>query len=267
VSLLWRNHLRIGLCADRLLLAAYRPGLKPVKASQQVVPVQPSASGPEWRAALEAFEQILRSSKASEASVVIADQFVHYVLLPQNDSLKTDEQWLALARHRFTTVYGGIAAGWDVKITETSPAGPRLACALERELLEELASRAVAANCALVSVQPFLVAAFNQVNRKAHKAAAAAMGDGTCWLVVEEPGRLTLALLLRGVWTAIRSRRIDTRWRAALPQILERESAFLGLEKPCTSVVACTQGEFDAAMHEDFRTHAVDYRDVAMAWG
>jgi hypothetical protein len=263
VSLLWRNHLRIGLCADRLLLAEYRRGLKPSKAQQQVLPVQASANGPEWRAAVDALAEVFAQAKGPEASIVLADQFVRYVLLAPNEALKNDEQWLALARHRFGAIYGPAAAAWDVKVTETAPMGPRIACALERELLEALAESATRSGAALVSVQPFLVAAFNRLNEKTRKM----LGDGTCWLVVEEPGRLTLALLLRGVWTAIRSRRIDARWQMVLPQILERESAFLGLDKPCTSVVACTQGEFDEALHEDFRAQAVDYRDLAMAMG
>src|SRR5207248_109601 len=136
-----------------------------------------------------------KDAKNPEVSIVLADQFVHYALLPRNEALKNDEQWLALARHRFNGIYGAVAAGWDVKITDTSPAGPRLACALERELLEELAAKVSAGGAALVSVQPFLVAAFNRINEKTRKI----MGEGTCWLVVEEPGRLTLALLLRGV--------------------------------------------------------------------
>jgi len=263
VSPLWRNHLRVGVCADRLLLAEYRRGLRPSKAQQRVLPVQPGANGPEWKAPVAALPEALKEARGAEVSIVLADQFVRYALLAPNEALKSDEQWLALARHRFGAIYGPAAAAWDVKVTETSPAGPRLACALEREILEALAMQASGAGAALVSVQPFLVAAFNRLNEKTRKV----LGDGTCWLVVEEPGRLTLALLLRGVWTAIRSRRIDARWQMVLPQILERESAFLGLDKPCTSVVACTQGEFDAAQYEDWRACAMDYRDLAMAMG
>ena len=262
MSLLWRNHLRVGLCADRLLLAHYRGGMKPSRTNQEVLPVSPVAGGPDWRAAVDALPSVLEKAGKPEVSIVLADQFVHYALLPWNESLKGDEQWIELARHRFSNIYGAASAEWDVRVTETSPAGPRLACALERGLLAELAERSVAAGAALVSVQPFLVAAFNRITQKTKKV----MGDGTCWLVVEEPGRLTLALLLRGVWTAIRSRRVDDRWPMVLPQILERESAFLGLDKPCTSVVACTQEEFDASLHQDFRTHAVDYRDLATSW-
>jgi hypothetical protein len=120
----------------------------------------------------------------------------------------------------------------------------------------------VAANARLVSVQPFLVAAFNRMR----SGILSTIGSGSCWLVIEEPGRLTLAFIQHGVWVAIRSRRSDNRWRAALPEIIERESAFLALSKPCTRVIVCAQDAFDTGMHEAFRTQAVNYRDLALAW-
>ena len=128
--------------------------------------------------------------------------------------MKSPEQWLALARHRFGALHGAAAAEWDVKVTETAPLGARLACAVDRELVEGLASAFVGAGVHLVSVQPFLVAAFNRIRQT--------VGNGSCWIVVEEPGRLTLALIQRGAWVAIRSRRSDERWRTMLPEILER---------------------------------------------
>ena len=107
-----------------------------------------------------------------------------------------------------------------------------------------------------MSVVPFLVAAFNKVRD---------LTGGSCWLVVEEPGRLTLALFLKGVWVAIRSRRADERWRRVLPEILSREAAFLGLEEPCTRVIVCAQGSFDTEEHESFRLDAIDYQTLAVA--
>jgi hypothetical protein len=190
--------------------------------------------------------------------VVLADQFVRYVLLPWNAALKSAEQWLALARHRLGAVHGAAAADWDVKLTETAPSGPRLACALDRELLAELAARLVAANVRLVSVQPFLVAAFNRIRR--------AIGNGSCWLVVEEPRRLTLAFVQHGVWVAVRGRRADAGWRAALPELIQRESALLALSEPCTRVIVCAQDGFDPDLHEAFRTEAVNYGELALAW-
>ena len=247
MSPLWRKPkaLRIGLCPDRILISEARP-------------VALEGEG-DWRSAVEALPAVLAGRKAAEATVVLADQFVRYALLPWNPTLKTEEQWLALARHRFGAIHGASIAQWDLKVTETAPMGPRLVCAAERSLIEALAGKFTAARISLVSVQPFLVAAFNRI--RAH------VGTGSCWIVVEEPRRLTLALIQRGAWMAIRSRRSDSRWREMLPDILERESAFLGLAEPCTAVLVCVEGEFDAEMHEAFRAQALSYRELALATG
>ena len=244
MSLLWRRKpLRIALGLDRIMLW----GGKSIELER----------AEDWRAALDALPELLKPHRNREASVVLADQFVRYTLLPWNETLKTDGQWLALARHRFSVLHGAASAEWDVKITATAPRGPRLACAVDRQLTESLASAFVAAGLQLASVQPFLIAAFNRIRKT--------VGSGSCWIVVEESARLTLALIQHGVWIAIRSRRSDERWRAALPEILERESAFLGLGEPCTRVIVCAQGEFDVQMHEAFRAHALSYRELALA--
>jgi len=258
VSLLWRNHLRISLSPERLVLAAYGRGLRSIRSRSTVIGVQPPANAVEWRGALDALPGVLATYRNHDVSVVLADQLVRYVLLPWNEALRTGEQWMTLARHRLAAVHGAAAGDWEVKITETAPAGPRLACAVDRVLIEELAAQFVAANVRLLSVQPFLVAAFNRIRGE--------IGNGSCWLVIEEPGRLTLAFIQRGVWTAIRSRRADARWREALPELIEREAAFLALSEPCTRVIVCAQGAFDTELYEDFRTQAVDYRELALAW-
>ena len=245
MSLSWlkNKQARIGLGAKRVIVS----GAKPLD-----IP-----AGEDWRAAVDALPALLKQRACRQASVVLADQFVRYALLPWNPAVKSNDQWLALARHRFNALHGAAAAGWEVKITETAPMGARLACAVDRELIERLALAFVSSSVVLVSVEPFLIAAFNRMRQT--------IGNGSCWIVVEEPGRLTLALIQRGAWVAIRSRRSDERWRMVLPEILEREGAFLGLDKPCTRVVVCAQGEFDTQMHDAWRAHAMSYRDLALA--
>jgi hypothetical protein len=250
VSLLWRKQLRISFAADRLVLRTN-------SSRASAVPVQVNPNDAEWRAALDALPGVLASHRNHDVSLVLADQFVRYALLAWNAALKSEAQWLALARHRLAAVHGAAAAEWDLKLTETAPKGPRLACALDRALLGELAATFTAANARLVSVQPFLVAAFNRIR--------STIGGGSCWLVIEEPGRLTLAFIQRGVWLAIRSRRADRGWRAALPELIERESAFLALSEPCTRVIVCAQGAFDLEQYEAWRATALDYSELALA--
>ena len=244
MSLLWRNKkLRIGIAPDRIHLTGAKS-------------VELTANDGSWTEPVAALGAALAGRKG-EAAVVLADQFVRYALLPHNEALKTPEQWQALATHRFSALHGPRAAEWQVTVTETSPLGPRIACAVDRALITRLAEVLTAAGLHLASVQPFLVAAFNRIRKT--------VGNGSCWIVVEEPGRLTLALLRRGMWLAIRSRRVEKGWRHVLPEILERESAFLGLSDPVTRVIICSQGQFDTGMYEAWRTEALGYRELALA--
>ena len=247
MSLLWRKKpLRIGLGPDAII----------VSGSRDAVRVQGEGAG-DWRSALAALPEVLKKYRNQDAAVVLADQFVRYALLPWNAALKSEAEWVALAQHRFGALHGASAAEWQVKVTETAPHGARLACAVERELIAGLAGQFVAAGVRLNSAQPFLVAAFNRIRRT--------VGGGSCWIVVEERGRLTLALIRHGEWLAIRARRSDERWRGLLPEILERETAFLGLAEPCTRVIVCAQGTFDVELHDDWRAHALSYRELALA--
>jgi len=238
------EHLRIGMCEDRVLLS---------NGQEFVFEKNDTMS---WRGAVDFLPQVLSSYRGQKASLILADQFVHYALLPWSDTLKTHAQWTGLARHRFAAIHGPVAEEWEVKFAETAPAGPRLACAAERGLIDALADTFNAAGVHLVSVQPFLVTAYNRVRQDT---------GGTCWLVIEEPGRLTLAFLQHGLWIAIRSRRVDERWRFVLPEIIERESALLGLEERCTRAIVFAQGSFDADQHDDFRTDARGYQALVAA--
>jgi hypothetical protein len=244
VSLSWRNkQVRIGLGPDRIYVSDSRA-------------IELAANDGSWNAPLETLAASLGGMKG-EAAVVLADQFVRYALLPYNETLKTREQWLALATHRFNTLHGPRAAEWQITVTETAPQGARLACAVDRALVTQLMEVFAKANMRLASVQPFLVAAFNRIRKT--------VGNGCCWIVVEETGRLTLALIQRGMWIAIRSRRADSGWRNVLPEILERESAFLGLAQPVTRVIVCAQSDFDTEMHDAWRAEALAYRELALA--
>jgi len=253
---LWRNHLRIGLCPDRLILAGYRRGLRRRISRREVVAIAPTPDPVRWQAAVDALRSALAPSSPGkpEVTVVLSNHFVRYALLPWNETLKTEEEWMAYARHRLTEAHGHLAEEWIVQVTETAPRGPRIAAAVDKALLDALEAKISESGSALVSVQPYLMVAFNRLQ--------SVIGNEWYWLVIEEPGRLTLALIERGIWRAIRSRRVDEHWRRTLPEILEREDAVLGLERPCTQIVACTHEAIDTNVHKDYIV-----RDLTLAAG
>lgn len=238
MSLLWRKRIRVGLCPDRIMVG------------ERVV----QAEGGGRAGVLEALSRALEGKRRARVSIVLANAFVRYALLPANQTLKSGEQWLALARHRLASLHGE-ATDWDIRLSESG--GARIVAAIERGLLEELEATVEAAGASLVSVQPYLMAAFNALRRNAP--------TGNWWLVIEEPGRLTLALVREGAWTALRSRRVDERWRIVLPDILERESALLGIEVPDARVTVCAEGSFEPEAYENVALEALDYRQFATA--
>jgi hypothetical protein len=269
VSPLLREHLRIGVCPDRLIVAGYSRGLRPALARRQLIPLEPADDPSGWQRAVAALPAALAELQPGrgEVTLVLSNHFVRYALLPWNKGLRTRAEWDAFARHRLAAVHGSAVESWDLRLTETGPRGPRIACAVEHALLDALDAALEPSGAALVSVQPYLMAAFNRVRRE--------LGNTDCWLVVEEPGRLTLALIERGSWRAIRSRRVDERWRHSLGEILERESAVLGLEHPCTQVAICSHEEPDPELGSTLtlrdltlpRGVALDDRSLAMALG
>jgi len=177
-------------------------------------------------------------------TAVISNEFVRYALLPWSAAIRREAEWLAYARHRYGTIHGPAAEGWFIRIAPAAQGLPRLAAAVDRTLLGAL-REAVHPHGPLVSVQPYLMAAYNRVQ--------AALKHAGSWLVFEEPERLTLALVDRGVWRAVRTRRKEAHWRAALPRLLDRESALLGLEAPCTEVTVCADAAFEEEAYGPYR--------------
>jgi hypothetical protein len=232
--------MHIGLTPDRLVCAGYYRSWRPTASRKEMIAVEAPRNSADWKPAVDALPAALARFRSGRraVTVVLSNHFVRYALLPWIPTLKTNEDWLALARDRLAIVHGQTSDDWDIRSSQTTPQGPRVACAVDRALIEALESKIGESGATVVSVQPYLMAAFNRVR--------SAIANDSCWLAVEEPGRLTLALIQRGVWTAIRNRQADERWQAMLPDILERESAVLGLEQPCTQVIVHTQEAFEA---------------------
>jgi len=267
VSLLWRDQVRIGVAPNRLIVAGYQRGVNPRLVRRDIVEVEPGNSGPGWQAAIEALPAALAPSRAAkpEVSVILSNCFVRYALVPWNPTLRTEAEWLALARHRLTTVHGTAAERWELRVTETVRMGSLIACGVEAELLDAVQAKVTEGRAKLSSVQPYLIAAFNRIRTK--------IGQESCWLVIEEPGCLVIALIRGGHWLSIRCRYVDANWRASFAEILEREGALLALDEPCSRVVVYTPSAFDADTSGAFQLRdltlvggtAADYQPLAMA--
>jgi hypothetical protein len=166
----------------------------------------------------------------TRATVVLSSHFVRYLVLPWSQALTCEEDWIAFAHHTFQSTYGAASTtGWQIRLSNTGPGRARVASAVDCALIDALRSLPE-----VVSIQPYLMSAFNARRR--------AIGGKAAWFVLQEATRLTVALIAEGEWQLVRTRQANGDWHAALPALLDRESALSG-SSPCERLVVCSEEE------------------------
>lgn len=172
-------------------------------------------------------------------TVVLSNHFVRYALVDAPPRGVSPEEELALARFHFARLHGERAASWDVRVTPGGRGTPRVASAVDRELIDELqAIFPGAARPRLASVQPYLMCAFNRWRDR--------LGGGG-WLVLPEPGRVCLALLADDVWQALQSARSAAETTEDWLALLDREAQRAGSQPVPTTVLARSSVGADAS--------------------
>ena len=210
-------NVHVGLCPDRLVVARRKHGwTKNVEGAFHPIATDPVST----LAGLACKEPM---------TVVLSSHFVRYCVLPWSKALRSKDDWLAFAQHSFQTTYGASAvSGWRIRVCGRGRSA-RVATAVDLALVDAL--RALPQ---VTSIQPYLMAGFN--------ARRSTIAGADSWFVLQENGRLTVALISSGEWRLARTRRVDTDWRAALPALLDREAAALG-KGAFNAVHLCSEAE------------------------
>jgi hypothetical protein len=202
VSRLWPDRLRVSLAPGAVALVRVTRGLHPRVTDKQNLEFEPG-SGPEpWAGATAALAAALAPLRGQrlDATVVLSNHFVRYAIVRPDVALAGAEEELGLARFQFARIYGERARGWDVRLSAGRRGAPRLASAVDAGLLPAIhACFPRGAGPRLVSVQPYLMAAFNRWRD------AIAQTDG--WLLLVEPQRACLALIASQRWAAVQTLR------------------------------------------------------------
>ena len=180
-------------------------------------PTQEDADQP-WRTGLDALASALKeeSRGLGRVVVVLSDHFVRYVLLPWNETLITDGERMAFARHAFREVYGPASDGWEVCLDE-QPTGERFfAAAVDRALVGGLREIVSGLGGRLVLLTPALADCINRHRRM--------LAEREFCLAMVELGRVSFAFRGRNGWAAVRSRRMEGTLAEALPTLLKQEA-------------------------------------------
>ena len=210
------ERLRIGLAPERVDLA--RLGLLSTRkvTRQSSVVCTPKPGEAPWQAALGALDGALTEfgSHAGSAAVVLSNHWVRYAVLPWQPSVTSAAEVEQLARLHFERCFGAAAAGWTIRTCDRGYGAAHVACAVDSALITALQACLAAHGLRLATLQPLLMAAYNDSRREF---------SGSTAFAVVEPGRVCLGLLQQDRWLAIASRRAG----ADLSEAIEQELATL----------------------------------------
>ncbi|MDA8109283.1 MAG: hypothetical protein M0015_11710 [Betaproteobacteria bacterium] len=219
---LWRDRVLIALAPDSIAVARFARWPRPRVVTALARDCDPRAGAEPWRGAAAALAEVVAGLKgsAAEASVVLSNHFVRYALVPDDANLSGGEEELAFARFCFAKIHGERSKSWEVRLAVAAPGSPRIASAVDAELIEAIRACFPANGTPrLASVQPYLMAAFNRWRRLACR--------GAVWLLLAEAKRACLARLERGRWTALRNVKGDFGSPASWRELIEREGCLL----------------------------------------
>ena len=169
-----------------------------------------------WQGALVALSDALpdHAGDGAVATVYLSNHFVRYTLVPWSAELSGEEE-MTFVRHCFSRIYGEAAQSWQLRLSRAAARAPRLASAVDAELLDGLRAAFAAVGIRLRSIQPYLMTALNGIKRGGRGKSA--------WFAMVEPGNLSLALLQDGRLVRLRSVRVGANWQDELELLLERE--------------------------------------------
>lgn len=224
MSLSLRDELRVVLLPDQVLLV--RIGRKLTLRGWQYrvlekksVPCAGGDGGDDpWSAAINTLTAELPkfSSNVACATVILSSHFMHYEMVPWSEALSNEEEELAFARHCFSQIYGSAAESWELRLSQDSAGAPQLASAVDLRLLGALRGMFAQVNVRLKSIQPNLMAVYNNCCNRLQKLDA--------WFVLFEAGNLCIALLQQGRVRSVRTLKVGSDWRNTLPLILDRQA-------------------------------------------
>jgi hypothetical protein len=186
--------------------------------------VQPAdGRATEWPDALNALQLILHvhSRKRAEITVLLSNQFIRFCLVPWSEHISTPQELQGYARICFEEIYGQLGEGWSLTLSPEPAGQSRLAAVMADTMVEQLRTIVSHEGMRLISLQPYLMAAFNHFRHSLRK-------DDFVFLLAE-PHRSNLIQAHGGHWVSVRSISSDDS-DASLSALIAREHELKMLE-------------------------------------
>lgn len=218
MSLLSREQVRIALAPQQVTVLQLTRNWSTTRMHKQhIYPCEPPQPGEQyWQPVITALRAAVNEFKQLRANTVItlSNHFMRYGLVPYSANASKPAEELALVQHYFTSIYGAAAEQWNLRLSEDAHSDPRVASGVDKGLIDAIQSLFADTKLRLVSIQPYLMAAFNQWQHRF---------DKNAWFALMEPGRLCLALLYDGQWHTLKTLKLSDDSFGDLAIFLQRE--------------------------------------------
>lgn len=246
---LWRDLYRIVLHPDQISLVRVRKGRFSKAEAVSAVAEIPVSTLPIWRGVLDHLEEFIagiRSAKA-DVEIVLSNHFVRYAVVPWSSEVTGDAETQAMTRICFEEVYGDRVAEWELCLGDAGYGETRLASAMDRELMQGLSEVIGRTSLRVVSIQPYLMTAFNHCRKL--------MQDDNYLFMLDEPGRLCLVQVRDRQWSQIRTTPVGN-LRKELPGLLNREILLNGLDTSAKQYLFAWGYLQDNSLPTDMQMHS-----------
>ena len=189
-----------------------------------------SESMPIWQQSCKHLERLLEANKIKSnvpLTVLLGSDLVRFLMLPPQQVMMNVQEKTAYAAATFQEIYGANVNDWQLKYHDNVPNKPFIVAAIDKNLLHAINQTASKYQLKLNSIQPYVMAAFNESAKHFVKT--------NTYLAIVEMNRLTLILIEFGYYQQLRSHVISGEWQADLTKILLRESAIS--ETDCRDII------------------------------
>jgi hypothetical protein len=256
VSRLFPDRILIGLAPDALSLVRLQGALRPRVGDKRTLACDPAPGAEPWRGALVTLSSLAAElgSINARVTVVLSNHFARYALVPGSEALSNAVEEDAFVRYCFAKIHGERSKDWDMRLSRAPAPAARIASAVDSALMQAIRGAfAAGAKAKLVSVQPYLMSAFNRWR--------ALFSGVRGWLLLVEPQRACLARFDNGRLNAVRGARGSFEDPEHWAELLDRERLLAGTaETPESVYVHAPRGSKDAAAVRgwNFRSLALD---------
>jgi hypothetical protein len=217
------DRILIALAPDSLALLRVSGGARPRVSEKRTIACDPALGAAPWQGAVAALGELASETRDANAAVtvVLSNHFARFILVPWSEGLGNAEEETAFVRYCFAKVHGERSKDWDLRLSPAPTGSARIASAIDTSLVQAVrAAFPASARAKLVSVQPYLMAAYNRW-RKDIKGERA-------WFLLVEPRRACLARLESGRWSAVRNTRGNFDEPGQWAGLLDRERHRVG---------------------------------------